>query len=192
VRRELLRVTNAFDELGVPSRPQVDPSDVEARFRERAAREHPDRNGGDPSALARLNEARKTLSSDASRLRHLLKITFPGFSPEARFSQDFEMFSLVGGLVRSVEALAAKRDQTTSSIAAALLQQESGTLKTSLKAADKILAARRDNLADEIRSLDARWPDVTASELARLSENATFCEKWSESLRQAGVRLLGG
>lgn len=185
-------MTDAFAELGVPRRPQVDPSLVEARFRERAASSHPDRNGGDATALARLNAARKTLCSEASRLRHLLEITFPAFTPEATFSPDFEMFSLVGGLSQSAEALAAKRDLATSSIAAALLQQETIALQTSLQAAAESLAARQRDLSEKIRALDARWPDVPAADLADLGENAAFCERWSESLRRAGVRLLGG
>lgn len=185
-------MTDAFAELGVPRRPLLDPSLVEARFRELAASSHPDRNGGDPAALTRLNAARKTLSSDASRLRHLLEITFPAFTPEAGFSPDFEMFSLVGTLSRSAEALAAKRDLATSSIAAALLQQETLALQNSLQAAAETLAARQRDLLEKICALDARWPDVPAADLAGLAENAAYCEKWSESLRRAGVRLLGG
>lgn len=185
-------MTDAFAELGVPRRPHVDPSLVEARFRERAASSHPDRNGGDPAALTRLNAARKTLSSEAARLRHLLEITFPALPPEARFSPDFEMFSLVGTLSRAAEALAAKRDLATSSIATALLQQETLTLQSSLQEAAKTLAAKQRDLSEKIRALDARWPDVPAAALAELAENAAFCERWSESLRRAGVRLLGG
>lgn len=185
-------MTDAFAELGVPRRPHVDPTLVEARFRERAASSHPDRNGGDAAALTRLNAARKTLSSEASRLRHLLEITFPAFTPEPGLSPDFEMFSLVGGLSQSAEALAAKRDLATSSIAAALLQKETVALQTSLQAAAKTLAARQHDLSEKIRAIDAGWPDVPAATLAELAENAAFCEKWSESLRRAGVRLLGG
>lgn len=185
-------MTDAFAELGVPRRPHVDRTLVESNFRERAAACHPDRNGGDPSALARLNAARKTLSSEAARLKHLLAIAFPTFAPQTRFSPDFEMFSLVGTLARSAEALATKRESASSALAAALLEKESVALQDSVREAARVLGARRDEVSEQLLALDAKWPDIPAEELAGLAENAAFCERWSESLRLARLRLLGG
>ena len=63
-------MTDAFAEFGVERRPWLDPALLQSRYHELAVIRHPDKLGGDSLPLARLNEARRILSSPPLRLRH--------------------------------------------------------------------------------------------------------------------------
>jgi len=185
-------VSDAFAALGLPRRPYLAPVTVQERFRDLAARLHPDRCGGDPEPLARLNAARKTLLSNAARLSHLRELTFPAAPPRSLPSPDFELFSLLGSLGNNVETLVGKRAQSISSLTAALLHQEAAQLESSIAQASKKLGALHEEILAEIQRLDAMWPDTSSETLAEISNRAAYCERWTESLRQAGIRLAGG
>ncbi len=189
---KLLGVSDDFEALGLPPRPYLDPDTVQGQFRDLAARIHPDRCGGDPEPLARLNNARKTLLSDAARLRHLLDITFSLPTSPSSVPPDFQLFSLIGTIGRDVDTLVAKRTQAASALTAALLHQQTTRLESSIADTSKRLAALRGEILEDIRRLDRLWPDVSAADLAAISSRAAYCERWTESLRQVGVRLAGG
>ena len=153
---------------------------------------HPDRCGGAPEPLARLNEARGILSSQTARLRHLLNFVAPPENPEARFQPDFDLFSSVGALSRRAEILSARHEQATSALTAALARSEIEALEKEMAPAVERLNLLSQALEKKIRQLDERWPDVKAHELAVLAEEACFYQNWQRSLREARTRLLGG
>ena len=185
-------MTDAFAEMGLERRPLLDPAAVQSRYLELAPSRHPDRLGGDPAPLTRLNEARRILSSPPARLRHLLDLTFPGAASPTECSPDFELFSLVGNLTSSAESLAEKRERAGSALALALLKSETLALEKSLASASKKMAGLREKIEATIRHANDRWPDVVPQDLARLAGESAFCDRWTESLRRAGVKLLGG
>jgi len=192
LRGKFFGVSDAFAALGLPRRPSIEPAAVQESFRSLAARLHPDRCGGDPAPLARINAARKTLLSNAARLRHLLDLTFPPASPPAPPPPDFQLFSQIGALGRSIDAFADQRERSTSALSAALLRQEAARLEAVLSDASTKLGTLRAGIEADIRRLDALWPDVPPAELSSLAGRATFIERWEETLRQSEIRLAGG
>lgn len=185
-------MTDAFAEFGLPRRPLLDPSAIDSRYLELAALRHPDRCGGNPTPLTRLNEARGILLSDTSRLLHLSKLIYPEIQAEPSFSPDFELFSLVGNLEKSTASFAQKHEQAESPIAKALLKTEAVALEKAVREARKKIENLEKSVAEKIRDLDSRWPDVDANQLARAAEESAFLQRWDESLRKSAVNLLGG
>lgn len=185
-------MTDAFAEFGFEKRPWLDPQVLQSRYHELASIRHPDRCGGVPHPLSRLNEARGILASPSSRLRHLLNFLPPPANPECHFQPDFDLFSSVGDLSRRAEILATKRDQATSPLTAVLAKSEIDTLEKELLPAVERLNGLARALEEKILGLDARWPDVRADELAVLAEEDGFYQNWQRTLREARTRLLGG
>jgi len=191
MRRELFGVTDAFAEFGIGRRPLPDRRAVDLRYHELAALRHPDRIGGDPLPLTRLNEARRILISNPERLLHLLQLTYPDTRTAPAFSPDFETFALVGNLENSAAAFLLKYEQADSPIAKALLHSDAIALENAFKEAREKIASLSGIAVSKIQALDSRWPDVSAGELSRAAEESAFFQKWSETLRKSSARLLG-
>jgi len=190
LRGKLFRVTDAFAEFGVEKRPWLDPGALLSRYHELAAVRHPDKCGGDPLPLARLNEARGILGSAPSRLRHLLALTA---SPEMAgkiFEPDFGLFAHVGSLAKRAEQISEKR--ASSPLAAAVARAEAASLQKEISQALARIDLQIHALEEKVRSMDAIWPDVAPQDVSLLAEEFSFLEKWRQSLRTARTRLLGG
>lgn len=185
-------MTDAFAEFGFERRPWLEPPAIQSRYHELAVSRHPDACGGDPSPLSRLNEARAILSSHASRLRHLLSLVPDSETPTSHFEPDFELFSSVGMLAGQAEALSLKRDRALSPLTATVLAAQAKLLEKDIGAALERSNRLAHALEEKILALDSRWPDVPAQELLLLAEEATFSQRWQQSLRDARTRLLGG
>lgn len=185
-------MTDAFAEFGIGRRPLLDRRAVDIRYHELAVLRHPDRIGGDPAPLTRLNEARRILLSDPARLLHLLRLTYPETRTDPAFAPDFEIFALIGNLEKSADAFVQKSGRADSPIARALLKADAVALEKAVKEAGEKIDGLGRIVFSKIQDLDSRWPDVTADELARVAEESAFFQKWSESLRKSSVSLLGG
>lgn len=183
-------MTDAFAEFGLERRPWWDAATIQSRYHELAALRHPDKCGGDPLPLARLNEARKILVSHSLRLRHLLDSS-PGVL-ECKFQPDFDLFSLVGNLARKAGAVSTKRDSATSELTAAIARAEVVSLEKEIDLASERIRCLMDGLEEKIRDLNVSWPDISSQQIALLAEEAAFYQKWGQSLRDAKTLLLGG
>ena len=190
LRGKLFRVTDAFAEFGVEKRPWLDPVMLQSRYHELAAVRHPDKCGGDPLPLARLNEARRILASPPARLGHLLALTAKTGMADKKFGPDFELFSLVGTLTKKAEQISEKRD--ASPLAAAVVRAEAGLLQKEISSALDRINLQIHELEKKVRAMDTIWPDVLPQDLSFLAEEFSFLIKWRQSLRAARTRLLGG
>jgi hypothetical protein len=72
------------------------------------------------------------------------------------------------------------------------MKSETLALEKSLASASRKMAGLREKIEAKIRQANVLWPDVAAQDLARLAGESAFCERWTESLRRTGVKLLGG
>jgi len=183
-------VTDAFAEFGVEKRLWLDPVALQSRYHELASVRHPDKCGGDPLPLARLNEARRILSSPPLRIGHLLALSGLPEISERKFAPDFELFSLVGSLARNAEQLSETRD--SSPLAAAVVRVEAASLQKKISSALDQINLQLDALEKKICAMDQAWPDVAPLDLALLADEFSFLMKWRKSLRAARTRLLGG
>ncbi|MCX6970631.1 MAG: hypothetical protein NTV93_10835 [Verrucomicrobia bacterium] len=183
-------MTDAFAEFGMERRPWLDPAAIQSRYHELAVIRHPDRCGGDPLPLSRLNEARGILSSPPLRLRHLLDLTRPAGLATKRFAPDFEQFARAGSLAKRAEQISAQ--SASSPLAAAVARAERASLQKEIAEALDRINLRLEALEKNILSLDASWPDVTPQEISLLAEELSFQNKWRQSLRSAQTRLMGG
>lgn len=185
-------MTDAFAEFGFEKRPWLDPGEIRTRYHELAVPRHPDKCGGDPVPLSRLNEARGILTHHTQRLRHLLELTGPADDAGKTFQPDFNVFSRVGTLVAGATTISQKRNSPAGSLTAALSQSASESLRAEIEQAIREISERIARLEEKIRALDARWPDCGREELALVAGEFSFLRKWHESLREARTLLLGG
>jgi molecular chaperone HscB len=91
-------VLSKFDVLGLPPRYDLDPDELERRYRERSRAAHPDRAGRAPGdrvraleAQAALNDAYRTLRSPVTRAEHLLALVGVTLSDKETVPQEFLM-----------------------------------------------------------------------------------------------------
>jgi len=185
-------VTDAFAVLGLEWRPWLDPAALQSRYHDLAAVRHPDKCGGDPLPLARLNEARAILSSPPLRLRHLLALDGSLGTVAEKFHPDFELFSHVGTLIKKAEQLSGKMALPSPALTAAVLGPEASALQKEISAALDRINLQLDALEKNIRSLDENWPDVKPQAISLIAEEFSFLKKWRESLRSARTCLIGG
>lgn len=185
-------MTDAFAELGFDRRPWLDPAAVRERYHELAAARHPDKCGGDPAPLARLNEARATLSSPPLRLRHLLDLDAPRGPDAEKFEPDFGLFARVGNLTKQAGELAGKMPVDTPPLAAAVARSGAARLAKEIASALDGISLRTNALEEKIRSFDAAWPDVDRKAVALAAEEFSYLIKWAKSLRSARALLVGG
>lgn len=183
-------MTDAFAEFGMERRPWLDPAALQSRYHALAAIRHPDRCGGDSLPLARLNEARRILSSPSLRLRHLLDLTTLPGRAIMHFTPDFEQFASSGALAKRAEQISEK--SASSPLADALARTESASIQKEIASALDRINGRLDALEEKIQSLNATWPAVTPQEISLLAEEFSFLNKWRQSLRSAQTRLMGG
>ena len=95
-------------------------------------------------------------------------------------------------LAGQAEALSLKRDRALSPLTATVLAAQAKLLEKDIGAALERSNRLAHALEEKILALDSRWPDVPAQELLLLAEEATFSQRWQQSLRDARTRLLGG
>jgi DnaJ-domain-containing protein 1 len=69
-------VSDHFAELGLPRTAWIDSEEVKSSHHQLMASSHPDKSQGDGDRATRLNEARRILEKPATRLRHLLAVSY--------------------------------------------------------------------------------------------------------------------
>lgn len=145
--------------------------------------------GGDPAQMARLDDARKILLSDSSRLRHLMELEFPGAQVACTVTPEFDFFDRVSRIASAASTIPGRRDAVTSPSEEAVLESEIGDLKQSIEETREKIDSCAAKLGETIRELDARWPNVRPAELAQCATEAGFLENWTATLSEASAKL---
>jgi curved DNA-binding protein CbpA len=176
---------DAFDMLGLPRRPWLDPAAVRAAFQERARTLHPDAESGDAEEFARLNAAQAALSHPATRLRLLVGEKMP----QGAAATDADLFLRIGAVVQEARGVRARLDEVTSPLARALLATEIAEVRPELTACAEIVETALAGAEEELRSLDEAWPDVASEALARLAARFERLLRWRKELSDRILEL---
>ncbi len=162
--------------------------ELREKFREAGKRLHPDAGGGE-GEFAALREAFALLSSPARRLRHWLELR--GIEGDIRGSIDnglMDFFSEVGAVTQRVESLVRKRDEAKSSLAKALLENETHACREALS----VVISRVENLIEQECAEFSEFEKSTELNAAlawQRVRSLTFLEKWRTSLRASFAKL---
>lgn len=187
MRRKFFRVTDFFAELGLPYSAWLDAEEVKSRHHERIPAAHPDKPGGGVPMASRLNEARRVLESHSRRLRHLLELLSPEFTPANKAAPDWELFSTIGEAAREASAIAAQLSQASSPIVRAGLLAKAKNCEQRLSAAKMRLQDHRARLEKQTRCLQITPLD--SQKTWSLAEAWTFHDRLSTTLREAETAL---
>jgi hypothetical protein len=176
---------DAFDMLGLPRRPWLDPAAVRAAFQERARTLHPDAGTGDAEKFARLNAAQAALGHPATRLR-LLAGDAPAIAVAAT---DADLFLRIGAVVQEARGVRARLDEATSALSRALLAAEIAEVRAELAACSEVVATALAGAEEELRALDESWPEVAPDALARLAARFDRLLRWRKELSERALEL---
>lgn len=175
---------DAFDFLGLPARPWLEPEDVRAAFQRRARELHPDSVAGDAEAFARLNAAYRELERPARRLRRLLGgQAIPSTPPDVALG--FE----IGAALRESDLLLDRWRRAAVPLGRALMAEEIAAARGRVDALLDRVGAQAAAAETRLRALDAAWPDATSEDLAALAGAFSFFDRWAAQLRDRLTEL---
>jgi curved DNA-binding protein CbpA len=176
---------DAFDLLGLPRRPWLDPAAVRAAFQDRARILHPDAAGGDAEEFARLNAAQAALGHPATRLRLLVGEALP----RGAVATDADLFLRIGAAVQEARGVRARLDEATSPLARALLAAEIAEVRPELAACAELVETALSGAEAELRALDEVWPGGGPEALARLAARFDRLLRWRKELSDRALEL---
>ena len=201
MRREFLRLRpgarnveegDAFALFDFERRPLIDEGTLKERYLRLAANRHPDAPGGDDEDFHLLQEAYKVLREPATRLRHLIELEFPNHVPAGGHAPHAELFLRAGSAVQAARAVSQRLEKANSALARALLSPEIAEALRQIREACEAVRKADNELADELRALDARWSDVSPDELSALASSFKFLARWQAQLSEWEFRLSTG
>ncbi len=189
--------TDYFALLHEPRQPWLDPDALKEKFFHLSAEVHPDRvhQAAEADKLAahrrytELNAAYLCLREPRARVRHLLELEL-GQKPSdlTQVPDDLmEQFFQVGKLVRDVDAFLAEKSRAASPLLRAELFERGQAWVEKLAEQQRALAARREPLVNELKSLAPGWESNVAKPLDRLLEIwrlLSFYERWLAQIQE--------
>ena len=199
-----------FALLGQPRRPWLDPDRLKSRYLELSSEVHPDRFHGasqeqQQAANARhaeLNVAYQHLREPKDRLSHLIEIERGRRPAEIQNAppETMELFVQVAQLCRGVNAVLAERAKVASPILKAKGFEAAVDWTDRLQKMQEVLATRRAALEERLKTIDALWDTVPASErpassgfpweeLEQLYRQFSFLNRWAGLLQERIVQL---
>jgi curved DNA-binding protein CbpA len=201
-------MTDFFALLDEPRRPWLEPDSLKKKFLARSAETHPDR-AHDANTVEReetsrrfaeLNAAYNCLRDPKERLRHLLELE-RGAKPTdfQEIPADLaDLFMEVARVCREADHFLAGQARITSPLLRAQQFERAHTWTERLAALLKGIGERRDQILQQLQSLDAAWQGASPQRDARanlLRELETiyrllgFFGRWTAQLQERMVRL---
>ena len=180
-------MTDFFAELGFQPCAWLDAEKIKSHHHQRIASIHPDKPGGDTSMATRANEARRVLESPPRRLRHLIELLAPDFSPTTKPSPDWDLFSTIGENTREASLVAKQIAGTSSPIVRAGLLVALKACEAQLAQKRLLIQEYRERLEHDTRALILDPLDAPFA--FSLAEQWTFLDRLAASLRKAETEL---
>ena len=195
--------TDYFALLTEPRRPWLDPELLKAKFLALSAEAHPDRHhsAGEPEKLAatrsytELNAAYCCLRVPKTRLLHLLQLE-GGVKPAALQdvpAETMNLFVEVAQICREADAFLTEKNKVTSPLLRVPMFKRGAEWMEKLQAWQQKLNARRDELTQELRSMNLAWesPDThrPLERLEQLYRHFSFIARWGEQIQERVVQL---
>src|ERR1700759_1675879 len=115
-----------FAVLDQPRRPWLDQEQLKEKYHQLAQSDNPEMG----PTLGAVNEAYRVLSDPKLRLRHLLELESDGSAVGvSELPSDLsDLFMQAATLIRDVDALLSRRNQSTTALATSLVQSEATTI----------------------------------------------------------------
>lgn len=135
----------------------------------------------------RANEARRILESPTRRLRHLIELLAPHFSPTTKPTPDWELFSTIGETTREASKVAGQLAGASSPIVRAGLLAALKSCEAQLAQKKLLIQEHRERLEHLTRAL--RIDPLDAAAVFTLAEQWTFLDRLATSLRKAETEL---
>lgn len=176
-------MSDPFAELGFERRPGLDITTLKARYLSLAKEFHPDSRNGDAGHYQSLKLAYETLLDPASRLKALAGGASGNWHPPDT------LFDLTAQAITAARDASHTPSASASPLVNALLSQKAARARTLVREARSRISSCLDDANLSLKELDARWPNVTAEELAGLSSEFKFLSRWASRLAEAGFEL---
>ncbi len=195
-----------FAQLNEPRRPWLDADLLKQKFLALSAEIHPDKihSAGETEksaaakSFAELNAAYNCLAEPKSRLLHLLELEL-GAKPKdiqqipAALA---DLFAEVATNCRNVDGFLAEKSEATSPLLQVQLFERGQEWADKLNALQKQLNRQREQLTDELKSLDAKWISTDAvsrkeilPKLEELYRLFGYFNRWNNQIQERVVQL---
>ena len=198
-------MTDYFALFNEPRRPWLDAETLKQKFLALSATVHPDRvhNLGENERTAaqerytELNTAYNCLREPKERLQHLLQLELGALPKDIqRIPSDLMDLSLeVGKACREADAFLAEKTKATSPLLQVTYFERGQEFADKLGALRQRVNSLNDQLANELREIDATWQSNTAPRstlLQRLEELYrlfSYFARWTSQLQDRVLRL---
>lgn len=204
-------MTDYFALLDEQRRPALDAEMLKRKFLQLSNDFHPDRVHSASEEqkqratlrYAELNSAHNTLREPRDRLLHLLELE-SGAKPKdvQRIPPGtMDLFVEVGQLCRDVDAFLTERSKVTSPLLKVQMFERGMEWTDKLQALQQRINAKRDELTDELRKMNAQWdaappvgsPDRAAAlpleRLEQIYRIFSYVARWTEQINERVVQL---
>jgi curved DNA-binding protein CbpA len=200
-------LTDYFALLDEPRRPWLDPENLKSKFLTLSSEVHPDRVHGASESEKKeaqeryitLNAAYNALREPRTRLAHLLELE-RGTKPEAVQMVPggvMDLFGKIGTVLRRADGLIAEKNAATSPMVRFQIFSRAEPVMEELDSLKKELRAQETRALEEVREIDARWPEATFSELrhahlAKLESTRhllNYLARWGGQLEERSFQL---
>ncbi len=171
-------MNNYFELLNIAPSPKIDLALLDDHYKISAADAHPDQ-GGSKEEFDMLNIAKKTLRNPSSRIKHLLDIHSITYEKRGSVSNHLmNYFMSTGELIQKVDAFIKKKQQATSVLTKALLENDSVEMQENISIQiDLLETAQEETLNTLPGAIDSQVYEIAARDLA-------FLEKWQAQLKE--------
>jgi curved DNA-binding protein CbpA len=183
---------DAFSLFGLERRPLIDGAALKESYLRLAAARHPDLSEGDDEDFHQLQEAYKTLSEPAARLRHLVELEFPDAERPSGSAPHAELFLLAGGAIQAAKAAFSRLEKSTTALARAVLSPEITAALRQVRETLESMRQAHEELKARLKDLDDRWPAISARDLTALATSFAFLSRWMSELSEWEFRLENG
>ncbi len=175
---------NYFEILSILPTPKIDLVELDDHYKQSAAIAHPDQ-GGSQEDFDLLNVAYKALKNPSLRIRHLLELKSINYDKRGSVSNDLmNFFMSTGELIQKADAFIKKKQQATSLLTKALLENDSVEMqeKISLQI-DQLESAQAKTLDQLTEETNGQTYEIASRDLA-------FLEKWQAQLKERYASLF--
>ena len=191
-------MTDYFALFSERRRPWLDEEALKARFFAFSSSVHPDRVHGLPEAerkgahdrYTQLNAAYHCLREPKERLRHLLELE-TGRKPATVQQVPAELVALffeIGAATRAADELLKRKESITSPLLLVEIFDEGQSISECLGRLRDDLAARQNQLANELQTLNDAWQQ-RLDRLEEIQQTLSYLHRWTAQLQERIVQL---
>ena len=179
---------DAFELLGLPRRAWLEPAEVQARFRERAAALHPDSTAGaDPAAFADLQRAAGLLADPVRRLRHLAELQGAPPSDAAPLPPGLaDLGFRASGQLHAADTVARQLADAPNALARALVLPQALEAREACEALLAEVGARTDAVRGRLERPDI---ETDPAALRTAADELIYLQRWETQARALLLRL---